>query len=413
MSRRPPAGSRPLPHTVSFWFLAALLALFLFAAAAPSPLYVVYEARWHFSSVTLTAVFAVYAMALLVALLTTGRLSDHLGRRPVVAAALVVQVASMAAFLVAEDVAMLYVARSLQGLATGLATGAITAWLLDLEPSSRPGLGSVAGGIAPMVGLASGALFAGLLVQYGPDPLRLVYWLLAGIYAAALPALLAIEDAVERRPGWLASMAPEIGVPAAARGLFLAATPSLIATWALGGLYLSLGPSLAISLLGTDSHVAGGLVILALAGTGAVLSVLVRSTDPGLLLSRGSWTLLAGVAITLLSIATGSVAILYVGSVVAGAGFGPAFSGIFRSLAPLAPPDERSALIASIYIVSYLAFSLPAVIGGIAVSHYGLADATYAYGGIVIVLAASTATMAARGNARAAEHRRRLPSEVR
>ena len=110
---------------------------------------------------------------MLAALLTAGKLSDHLGRRPVLAVALVVQTAGMVAFVVGQSIAALYVARILQGIGTGIATGAISAWLLDLEPPDRRGLGSVVGGIAPMAGIAAGALGSGLLVQYGPDPPRL------------------------------------------------------------------------------------------------------------------------------------------------------------------------------------------------------------------------------------------------
>ncbi|MBS1883812.1 MAG: MFS transporter, partial [Actinobacteria bacterium] len=190
-------GGRVLSDRVSFWLLATVLALLLFAAGAPSPLYVVYEARWDFSAITLTIVFAVYALALLVALLTTGSLSDHLGRRPVLAAGLGVQIVAIAAFIAADGVAMLYLARILQGLGTGLATGAISAWLLDLQPRERPGLGSVVAGIAPMVGLAAGALVSGLLVQYAPEPLRLVYWILGAAYVVALLALPAIDDVVD------------------------------------------------------------------------------------------------------------------------------------------------------------------------------------------------------------------------
>ena len=315
-----------LSRAPSFWLLATLLAFLLFAASAPSPLYVVYEAKWHFSSITLTAIFAVYALALLAALLTTGRLSDHLGRRPVLMLALVVQIAGMVAFIVAQGVGMLYAARILQGLGTGIATGAIVAWLLDLPPPDNPRLGSLVGSIAPIAGLAAGALGSGLLVQYGPDPLHLVFWLLTAVYVLALAAMLVIPDLVERTPGWLQSMRPQIGVPPAARSLFTASAPSLIATWTLGGLYLSLGPSLAISLLKTDSHIAGGMVIVALAGAGAVASTLVRAADPRVIVIRGSLVLIVGVGITLLAVAIGSTVGLYAGSVIAGLGFGPAFT---------------------------------------------------------------------------------------
>ena len=143
-------------RAASFWLLATVLAFMLFAASAPSPLYVVYQARWHFSSLTLTAIFGVYVLALLAMLLITGRLSDHLGRRPVVLLALVVQIASMLAFIAARDVGMLFAARFLQGLGTGLATGALSAWLLDLQPPDHPGLGSLVVSVAPVAGLAAG-----------------------------------------------------------------------------------------------------------------------------------------------------------------------------------------------------------------------------------------------------------------
>jgi MFS family permease len=101
-----PSGAR---RAVSFWILAVLLGLFLLAASAPSPLYAVYAERWHFSSINLTAIYAVYAAGALIALLLTGRLSDHVGRRKVVIGALVIQIAGMGAFIVANGVALLYV----------------------------------------------------------------------------------------------------------------------------------------------------------------------------------------------------------------------------------------------------------------------------------------------------------------
>jgi MFS family permease len=195
---------------------------------------------------------------------------------------------------------------------------------------------------------------------------------------------------VVRTPGGLQSIRPRIGVPPAARSSFVALAPSLIAIWALAGLYLSLGPSLAVSLMKTDSRVAGGLVIAALMGVGAAASVVVRGADPRVTVIRGSLVLAAGVGLTLIGVALGSVVGLYAGSVIAGLGFGPAFSGIFRSLAPLAPPDKRGALLAVVYIVVYLSFSVPTIIAGIAVTRYDLRPTTYVYGMAVMVLAAVT-----------------------
>ena len=121
---------RRLPRGVAFWLLGTLM----FAASAPSPLYPVYQAEWHFSATTLTAVFAVYAITLLIALLVTGSLSDHLGRRPVILAALAVDGVAMVLFIAAHGILLLYLARALQGVATGAATSALSAGLIETQP---------------------------------------------------------------------------------------------------------------------------------------------------------------------------------------------------------------------------------------------------------------------------------------
>jgi MFS family permease len=394
---RPPAQTAwKLPRAFSFWLLAALLGFFLFAASAPSPLYALYQARFGFSSITLTAIYAVYAFGALAALLITGRLSDHIGRRWVVVLALVIQIAGLVAFIAVEGVGMLYLGRILQGIGTGIASAAISAWLLDLQPLENPRLGSLVGGIALLAGLGAGAFGSGLLVQYAPAPLRLVFWLLTILFGLALATMVLIPDLLKRRPGWLRSLKPQIGVPAGARSLLVALVPSLIAIWALGGLYLSLGPSLAISLLETNSRIAGGLVIVSLMGTAAVASAVVRAADPRAILIRGSLLLVLGVGITLIAVAFGSIVGLYAGSLVAGLGFGPAFSGVFRSVAPLAPPEKRGALLAALYVIIYLSFSLPAIIAGLATTYYDLRGTTYVFGFVVMALAGITTIAVAR-----------------
>lgn len=58
--------------------------------------------------------------------------------------------------------------------------------------------------------------------------------------------------------------------------------------------------------------------------------------------------------------------------------------------APLAPPERRGALVAAIYVVTYLSFSVPTIIGGAAVTVVGLRSAAYGYGLVVMALAVVT-----------------------
>lgn len=382
-----PVVPRRLSRPVAFWAVAGTLMFLLFASSAPSPLYVVYQQKWHFSPLTLTSVFAVYVVALLASLVVAGSLSDRVGRRPVLLGALAVQLIAMVLFGVAHGVGVLFAARIVQGLATGVATGALSATLIDLQPTDRPQLGALLSAAAPPLGLALGALGSGLLVQYGPDPLRLVYWLLTGVFAITIVLVAVMPETVRATHGWASALKPRIGIPHEARAAFVALAPIFVATWALGGLYLSLGPSLAISLLHTTSHVTGALVIVALTATGAITAVATRAHHPERVMIGGAAALALGVGITLLGLNTETTALFFAGSVVAGFGFGAGFSGAFKTLISLAPPTERAGLIAAVYVLSYLGFSLPAVAAGVAVTHAGLLPTTNVYGSVVAALA--------------------------
>ncbi len=382
-------GPARLPRTAAFWALGAILLAFLFAASAPSPLYVVYQARWGFSAATLTTVFAVYALALLIALVTVGALSDDVGRRPVLAAALLVEALSMVLFIAADGVGWLLAARAVQGLATGTATGAISASLIDLQPERNPRLGALVNSTAPSVGLATGALGSGLLVQFAPAPTTLVFAALVVAFAAALLGVALMPETARRRPGAVASLRPRVSVPRRIRPDFLVVTPCLIATWALGGLYLSLGPSLAAGVLHIQSHLVGGLVIFALTGMGVIGSLTLRDGASRRVMVVGSMVLAVGAGVTLLALALTSTVVFFLGTAIAGFGFGTAFLGAFRTLSVLAEPGERAELFATVYVVNYLAFSLPAIAAGLAASPLGLRRTATVYGVVVILFAMS------------------------
>ena len=390
-----------MKRPAGFWLIAVLLVLVLCAASAPTPLYGVYQRLWGFPTFTLTAIYGVFAIAGLTTLLTSGRLSDHIGRRPVLLAALVGDTAGMLAFIAASDVTLLFIGRILTGLSTGAALGTISAWLLDLQPPGS-NIGSLVNGVATLLGLAAGALLAGILVDYAPDPLHLVFWVLAALYAASAVLVLAIPDVVARRPGWQSSLRPAFAVPAPARPMFLAAAPSLVGTFGLVGLYLALGPALAAFVLQTDSRVVGGLVVLALMGTGAISAALLFRANPAVILARAPVMLIGGVAVTLIGVWAESIVLLFAGSVIAGIGLGPAYSAFLRTVAPLAPAEQRAALLSATFVLIYLSFSVPAMLAGVAVTIFGLESTAYAYGVAVMALAAVTTVAVTRRLAAAA-----------
>ena len=390
----PRARSRRLSRDASFAAIAGVYVLFMTASSAPSPLYVVYQQEWGFTATTLTVVFAVYVLGLLAALLVLGGLSDHIGRRPVLFGAIALEAVSLVLFATANGVPLLLAARLAQGIATGAALTALGATLVDLNPPRAPGRAGAVNSVAPSAGLAFGALACGALVQFAPAPTHLVWILLLAGMGLAAVIVAVIPDAAEHRPGALASLAPRLGVPAAIRPDVYALVPILLASWALGGLYLALGPSVAAGLFGLTNHLVGGLVVTMLCAPGAITAFLLRTRPPARLIIPGAALLAAGTAVALAGVlltrgtapAGGATALSAAGTLVAGVGFGMSSLATFGTLSRLAAPAQRSELFAVAFVISYVAFSVPAVAAGIAATDVGLRPTSVVYAAAVIVL---------------------------
>jgi MFS family permease len=353
--------------------------LFAAAASAPTPLYVVYQKEWGFSTTTLTVIFAVYVVGLIGSLLVLGALSDHIGRRPVLAGAIALEGVAFVLFFIAGDVTVLLIARVAQGIATGAVFSTLGATLVDLNPPHSPGRAGLVNGVAPISGLAIGSLGCGALVEYAPAPTHLVFALLfAGVvFAGAAVALMPETSA--RRPGAVKSLLPILGIPARLRPDVFALVPIIVASWALGGLYLSLGPSVAVGIFGLRSHLIGGLVVTLLCGAGALTAFALRGWPTNRVLEISAILLSGGTALTLAGVEVHSVALAATGTVLAGVGFGASALATFGTLARLAGPGERSELLAVALVIAYVAFSLPAVAAGFAATSVGLHTTTVVY----------------------------------
>jgi MFS family permease len=378
-------SSHRLSGRPAVFVLASLIVALLASSAAPTPLYAIYQAQWHFTPITTTIVFGVYAMAVLASLLTLGRLSDHVGRRPVLLTALAVHAGSLVIFATASGVPELLAARVVQGLSTGAALGAIGAAMLDMDRE----LGTFANSVAPGMGSATGAILSALAVTFLPDPTHLIYLALIGVLALQAAAIVAMRETVSRAPGALASLRPEIILPRALRAPVLTAVPVLFAVWALAGLYGALGPSLVHALTGSDDVVLGSLSLFVLAGSAVAATVVLRRASARTVMLFGILALIIGVAVTVLAVSLKSEAVFFAGSAIAGAGFGSGFQGGIRTVVPLAAPHERAGLVSLIYLVSYLGLGVPAVLAGFGVVHGGgLINTARYYGAAVIALAA-------------------------
>ncbi|NUR98558.1 MAG: MFS transporter [Kribbellaceae bacterium] len=394
-------------RSVSFVVAGAAGAATLTAASAPSPLYPVYQRLWGFSAFVLTVVFAVYVFALLAALLTVGSLSDRVGRRPVAYGALVLLALGMVLFAIAGSTGGLLVARVVQGVAVGAATGTTTAMIMDAAPNPR--IGSVVSSAVPSLGIVVGAVLAGALVEFAPLPRQLVFWILAAVYAVLAALVWLIPERARPEPAsgeslWR-SLRPSAGLPADVRPVFLALVPSMAATWALAGLYLSLGSSVLGSVLEVHSHFVVGVVLGVFFAAGAVGTVV--STVSSQRESLGYATLALGVLVTIAATLLAALPLYVAGSAIAGLGFGATFRFAVHALGEAAPDARRGEVFATMYIVSYLAFSVPALAAGLAAERFGLEPTAVAYGALdvaLIVIAAVAGIIRAGRRVNESEH---------
>ena len=371
----------------AFALLASTVLTLLASSSAPTPLYATYQARWDFSDGIVTVIFGVYAVAVLGSLLVFGSLSDHVGRRPILVVTLIAQAFVMVVFATAGGLDVLLLARVLQGLATGAALGAIGAGLVDLHPGDGP----VANSVAAMAGTATGALGSALLVQLLPAPTELVYLLMATLFLIQAAGIALIAETSPRVPGARAALRPVLGIPPAVRGALLVAAPSLVAVWTLAGFFASLGPSLTDLVARTHSTILGGgsLFVLAIGGSLTVLAF--HRTEARRFALAGSLLMIAGTSVVLWSIAETSAAGFFIGTAIAGAGFGAGFQGGLRTIVALAEPHQRAGVISVAYVISYLALGLPAILAGELVVHSTVTRTAEEFGAGVILLAALTA----------------------
>jgi len=354
--RRAPA----VPRRIAFWLLALVLTVTMLGTTLPTPLYVIYQGRWHFSPVVVTVTFAVYAAAVIATLLLAGRSSDQAGRRPVLAAALGASALSTVVFILAPGVAALIAARIVSGLSAGLMTGTATATLTELVPASARRRASLAATAANMAGLGLGPLAAGLFAQYAPHPTTLVFEVyLAVLVVAGLIVLLVPETVPHRtRP---ALRFAGLGIPERGRGEFIAAGVAGFAAFALLGLFSSLVPGFLAGQLHQGSHAVQGAVVFLLFAVGTVTQVASSRLRSDRVVLAGLGLFLAALALIVAGLAQSGMALFLAGTVAGGAAVGAIFLGSLATANRLAPAERRGHAISAFFVACYAGLIIPVV----------------------------------------------------
>jgi MFS family permease len=357
MFSRPTAGAG---SGAAFALVGAALFVLVTGANLATPLYAVYRERFGFSSLVLTLVFATYQLVLCPSLLVFGQLSDRLGRRPVIAAGLVVAMAGLALFALADGTGWLFVARAIQGLAVGTATGAASAALVELAPAAARARAALVSTLAQTGGSAAGPLVAGMLAQWAPAPRTTSFVVGILVTGALLAGVLAMPGLPGASGGAWRMQRPN--VPREIRVRFARVALSAAAAWAVVGLYLSVVPSYAASLLGTSNlALEGAITAVALLASCAAQVAFRRGGAVARDQSLGLALVVVSLVCLVVAFPTHSVLLLFAAAVLGGVGHGMAFLGAQADVNAMAPALRRAEVTAAFFVCVYLGVAVSAI----------------------------------------------------
>ncbi|GAA1204442.1 MFS transporter [Prauserella alba] len=398
----PPGRVPHLPRRrLGFAAATASLVVVFAASGAPIPLYEHYRAADGLTTGDLSIAAVTYFVAVMLALVVLGRLSDHLGRRTVTLVAVGLAAAGSLALLDVTGLGVLMTGRALQGLACGLGSSAIAAYIVDLTPERPRWLAATVVAGSPLIGLTLGAVGTGALAEYGPAPEQVPYLavtVLLGVCAALLPAS---PEVVVRRSGTLNSLRPRVHLPHTIRPLLPAAIAVFCGTWALGGFYQAFSPTISAQNLGTTNTLVAGIVFASFMAPYAVGGPLTGRLNPGAAQRTGIVVFALAVAGVVLGLRTGTVTAVIVCGIVAGAAQGAAFTGSVRGLLQRIGPAERAGLMSTVYLFSYGGAAVPSLISGrLTATGMPLRTISLGYAALAVLAAVVVLLASVRGHAR-------------
>ncbi|WAP60045.1 MFS transporter [Streptomyces sp. S465] len=372
--------------------MAAVFTVVTAFSTVPTPLYPLYEERDGFGAFTVTVVFAVYAIGVAAGLVLAGHLSDRTGRRPVLATALMCELAAAVLFAVWPALSGLLLARFVTGLAVGMATPTATAYLQDLHARARPGAGpgrfETVSTAANVGGLGVGPLAAGLLAAYAPAPVRLPYGVFAVLLAVGAAAVMALPETVDRPdvpvPYRLQRVSPHAGA-----AVFCLAVACVCAALAVFGLFTSLAPGFIASTLHQDSPAVAGATVFAVFAAAVLGQILAGALRPTARRGVGVAAEAAGCAAVAVGMVRADAALFIAGGIVAGAGAGTLFKAAVALVAHAAPAGARAEALTAFFLAAYTGLVVTSLGLGVAAQLTDPTTATLWFAGFLAVLLAA------------------------
>jgi MFS family permease len=384
-------------HGAGFWIVAVTFLLVMAYSTVPTPLYPLYQQRDGFPAFVITAIFAAYAVGVIVSLYLAGHVSDWLGRRRVLVVAVLVSVLSAVLFLMFSDVPGLIVARLVNGASIGMLTATATAHLGELRSRAKPTENMVVAasvsGAANLGGLSLGPLIGGVFAEFLPAPLMLPHLVFLIVLVVAAVALLLVPETVavpDVRPSYHPQ---KLSVPEGARRPFVVAAFGAFSGFAVFGLFTSLAPTFLVVTFHAGDHLLAGATSFGVFAAAAAGQILLTRVP----VYRQFTIAIVACATGLVLVAAGAVLpqiVLFIGGgVVAGLGVGLLFKGAISTAVSLADPKRRGETLALIFLVAYAGLAIPALLVGGALAFEPATAVLLVFVVLVLVATVSAGTL--------------------
>jgi MFS family permease len=401
-------------HGRGFWIVSFVFTITMAFAAAPAPLYVLYQQREGFCTFTITVIFAAYAAGVVVSLFLAGHISDRFGRRRVIVPAVLLNVIAALVFLVWPELPGLLLARIICGLGIGMLTATATAHLTELHNAARPAASlrraEVISTAANIGGIGIGPLITGLMADYVPMPLYTPYVVFAFLLLIGLLLMVTVPETVNNVDGNWTYRPQRVVVPRAARGQYAAATLMAFVGFAMFGFFTSLAPTFISGQLGITSHMVAGVVGFVIFASSAAFQVLSSRWRRTAQFAVGLTLLAAGLALVIVAIAMASLPVLIAGGIVAGSGAGATFRSAIATVIVISPPDTRGEALAGLFLVSYVGMALPVILLGLIMQTVPLVPSVAIFGAAMLALIVITAVTLIRTKGSAASESAGMPA---
>lgn len=377
----------PLSGGRAFAALTATFAVVMMGTTLPTPMYVIYQERFGFSLTMSTVIYATYAFGVLAALLVFGRWSDTVGRRPLLLGGLAAAIAGDMVFLLAGNTGTLLGGRVLSGLSAGIFVGTATAAVVEAAPAAWRSRAALFATSANIGGLGLGPLVAGAFVDWLPWDVHLSFIVHLVLSLAAAALVWRVAETVDVEPGSRPAF-QRLAVPARVRTTFVGAGIASFAGFAVMGLFVAVSPRFVAQALTDPSPALEGFVVFTAFGASVVGQIVLRGVQTDRAVNAGCALLVAGMLVLARGLQAESVPLIVLAAVIAGVGQGLSFSKGLASVLAKVDGHERAGVTSALFVVAYVALSLPVIGEGMAAQRWGLTSAGTSFSAAVAVLAA-------------------------